>query len=530
MPEESCPTLIAALCDPAAYDHPVEAVRLVQTHISWVLLTGIYAYKIKKPVDFGFLDFSTLEKRRFFCEEELRLNRRLTPNLYVAVVPITGEPAHPRLGGMGRAFEYAVKMKQFDEADSGDRMASDGRLRPQHIDSLAETLATFHAQAARSNAEDHHGLPEAIQKAAEENFSQIHASPATAEDRTRLDALLAWTQAEYERLRQRLWARKQAGFVRECHGDLHLGNLVLIDGRLVPFDCIEFSENLRWIDVISEMAFIVMDLEVKGHRPLAFRLLNRYLEITGDYAGLDLLDYYRVYRALVRAKIASLTRAQSGKDGERDILVQRYRSYVHYAEEAGRRGRPRLIITHGFSGSGKSYLAAQLAEILPAIRLRSDIERKRLADFAESAAIGSELGGGIYTAEMTRLTYEHLLETARNLLATGLSVIVDATFLDRAHRQAQRLLAEELGAGFVILSAQAPVEVLRQRVQTRRAMGTDPSEANLDVLEWQMAHHDPLDQSERAYTLWVDTLNPPQIDAIVDEINRRHQSARGGIG
>jgi aminoglycoside phosphotransferase family enzyme/predicted kinase len=525
MPEASYPTLIAALREPAAYGHPVEAVRLIETHISWVLLTGTYAYKIKKPVDFGFLDFSTLEKRRFFCEEELRLNRRFAPELYLAVLPITGEPAHPTMDGTGKPLEYAVKMKQFDDADSGDRLATDGRLRPEHIDSLAETLATFHDQAARANPEDQHGLPEAVQKAAEENFSQIRAAPAAGQERTPLDELHAWTRAEYQRLQQHLWARKQTGFIRECHGDLHLGNLVLIGERLVPFDCIEFSESLRWVDVISEMAFIVMDLEVGGHRPLAFRLLNRYLEITGDYAGLDLLDYYRVYRALVRAKIASLTRAQSGRDSERDALARRYRSYVRYAEETSRSRRPRLVITHGFSGSGKSYLAARLAETLPAIRLRSDIERKRLADLAGGAATGSTLGGGIYTQDMTRLTYDHLLETARNLLAAGFSVIVDATFLDRARRRAQRLIAEELGAGFAILSTHAPVDVLRQRVETRRAMGTDPSEANLDVLDWQMAHHEPLDEAERASALLVDTRHPPRIEVMADEIRRRFRSA-----
>lgn len=528
MAEESRPPLIAALCDPAAYDHPVKAVRLIETHISWVLLTGTYAYKIKKPVDFGFLDFSTPEKRRFFCEEELRLNRRLASDLYLAVLPITGEPGHPSLGGRGRAFEYAVQMKQFDDADSGDRVAKDGRLRPEHIDRLAETLAAFHAGAARASADDGHGLPDGIQQAAEENFN--HVAPETDAQRTQLDALRAWTRAEYQHLRQRLWARKQAGFVRECHGDLHLGNLVLIGGHLVPFDCIEFSESLRWIDVISEMAFIVMDLEMNGHRPLAFRLLNRYLEITGDYAGLDLLDYYRVYRALVRAKIASLTRAQSLKQAERDTLARRCRAYVAYAVEISRRSRPVLIITHGFSGSGKSYRAAQLAESLPAIRVRSDIERKRLANFASGAASGSELGGGIYTQDMTRLTYEHLLETARSLLAAGFSVIVDATFLDRARRQVQRRLAEDLGVGFLILSAQAPVEVLRERVQARLATGTDPSEASLDVLEWQMAHHDPLDEPERARTLSVDTRTPPDTDAMVEEINRRRRSNRGAIG
>ena len=521
MPEASFPPLIVALCDPATYDPPVEGVRMVETHISWVFLTGTQAYKIKKPVDFGFLDFSTLEKRRFFCEEELRLNRRLAPDIYLSVLPITGQPSHPNLGGSGRAFEYTVKMRQFDEAALGDRLARNGKLMPEHVDRLAEALAAFHGQAARSTATDSHGLPETIQKAAEDNFSHIHASSETSDERDQLDELFVWTGKEYERLRERLWARKRAGFVRECHGDLHLGNLVLIGERLIPFDCIEFSENLRWIDVISEIAFLAMDLEVKGYKPLAFRLLNRYLEITGDYAGLDLLDYYRVYRALVRAKIARLTQAQSRKEDERKALAAQYRSYVDYAEKASRLRRPILLITHGFSGSGKSHLAALIAEGLPAVHLRSDIERKRLTGFGSYEATRSEPGQGIYTEEMTRLTYDRLLDTAKRLLSAGWSVIVDATFLELRYRRAQRALAKEAGAGFLILDAQAPIDLLRRRIQARLERGADPSEANIAVLERQLEHDHPFEEAERPFALAVDTGNPPETETILDEITRR---------
>ena len=522
MPEAFGSPLIAALCNAASSNLPTTGVRVVETHISWVLLTGTHAYKIKKPVNLGFLDFSTLEKRRFFCEEELRLNRRLAPNLYLEVLPITGTLNHPRLGGPGPALEYAVKMWQFDEAGLGDRMASDQRLEDEHIDRLAETLAAFHGQAARSTGADDHGLPRVIQDAAEYNFIHIRPLLETAEELNQLDQLRAWTQQQYKRLQERLRERKNGGFVRECHGDLHLGNLVLIGERLIPFDCIEFSENLRWIDVISEMAFIVMDLEVKGAANLAFRLLNRYLQITGDYTGLDLLDYYLVYRALVRAKIACLTRAQNGKPEKRDALAGQCRAYMAHAASASEHpSHPCLLIMHGYSGSGKSYLAARIAERLPAIHLRSDIERKRLTGLRATTATRDGLGAGIYTEEMTRITYSHLLNTAQHLLADGFSVIVDATFLTCMHRQAQRALAEKIGVPFLIVDVKAPESILCARIGNRLATGTDPSEADIRVLQHQLDHDEPLDATEYAFALTVDTDSEPKIEKIMEEIASR---------
>lgn len=521
IPEPALPPLIAGLLRPEAYPHPADAIRLLETHISWIILAGEFAYKLKKPVDFGFLDFTTPARRRFFCEEELRLNRRYAPALYLAVWSVTGSPQHPRMGGEGDALEYAVRMRRFDDGLLFDRLAGAGGLLPEHMDALAESLAAFHGTIARAAPEDSHGLPERQKQAAELNFSKVSPLAEDPGDAGRLDALLGWTRTEYARLEPRMRGRKQGGYVRECHGDLHLGNIALIDGRPTLFDGIEFNEDLRWIDVLSELAFLVMDLEVHGAPMLAYRLLNRYLEITGDYAGLDLFDYYRLYRAMVRAKIAQLTRVQTGDPGRREELSSRYRAYVDYGLALVRPRRARLLITHGLSGSGKSWRAARLAEGLPAIRLRSDVERKRLAGLPADARTGSAPAAGVYDPDMTERTYRHLAETAASLLAAGHSVIVDAGFLKRRHRDEQRRLAERCGAGFLILDCRASDAVLRQRIRARAAAGTDPSEADETVLDYQMAHREALDGDERAGALTVEGEGDAAVEALLAAVRER---------
>ena len=338
MPDTLPPLVRALLDDPACYNHPVETVQLVETHISWVLLTGSYAYKIKKPVDLGFLDFSTLALRYQDCLEELRLNRRLAAEYYLEVVAICGNPAHPRINGSGEILEYAVKMRQFPMAATLDKLAERGELGNEQIDELAARLAHFHTfECERASADSSWGEPDAIARPVEENFRTLSAWLADPAESARLRQLQDWCDAEHARLAPLMAVRKQSGWVRECHGDLHLGNLAWVDGQLLIFDCLEFSPALRWIDVISEVAFCYMDLLQKSNQfpsadalslqglwddhllplrgrievgvgkftALAARFLNAWLEATGDYQGVGLLRYYAVYRALVRAKVAA---------------------------------------------------------------------------------------------------------------------------------------------------------------------------------------------------------------------------------
>lgn len=481
-------TQIAALLSTLAA--PAE---LVETHISWVLLAGTDAWKIKKPVDFGFLDFSTVEKRRFCCEEELRLNRRLAPQLYLEVVPITLDGSQPRLGGSGPVLDWAVHMRRFAATEQLDAMLAAGRLEPCHIDAAALCIAAFHAGLAGIGGDSPLGSAEAIHAPARQNFVQVRAGLSEPADLARLAQLEAWSEAEFARLEDVFAQRRADGFVRECHGDLHLGNLAWHEGAVLPFDCIEFNENLRWVDVQSEIAFLAMDLHDR-HRPdLAWRFLNAYLEHSGDYAGLALFRYYQVYRALVRAKVAILGGNLAG-----------CREYLDLAHTFIAPPTPLLAITHGLSGSGKSTLAGQLGEELGAIRLRSDVERKRLAGLAARQSSGSPLGGGIYSGDWHRRTYRHLEELAQTIVSAGYRVIVDAAFLKQAERENFMALAESWGATGLILDIQAPAELLRERIEARRQAGSDASEATLAVLEKQLEDDEPLSEKEQSRAVVAD--------------------------
>ena len=498
------PSLIRNLLDPAAYDHPVAAVELLETHISWLLLTGEYAYKIKKPVDFGFLDFSTLAQRRHYCQEELRLNRRLAPALYLAVVAITGSPAAPRLSGPGSAIEYAVKMRQFSQESLMTRVLARGRLQPEQLDTLAGHIAAFHAQAECAGPDSPYGTAENVWQPVAQNFAQIRPHLSNPDQLARLQSLQEWSEAAYHRLRDTLAQRKAQGFIRECHGDLHLGNMVLLDGRITPFDCLEFNAGLRWIDVMSEVAFLTMDLHARGHPALAHRFLNRYCESSGDYSGLRLLRFYQVYRALVRAKVACLRLTQSGLNETEAAATRRdAHRYLALAQDYTRSTPRPLLITHGLSGSGKTHNTQDLVETHGAVRIRSDVERKRLFGLPPGARSHAGLDQGLYRPEASRRTYERLAALAQEVLEAGLPVIVDATFLKREQRAAFRALARRLGLPFIILDFQAPPALLRQRIKARAAAERDASEATVAVLERQLATAEPLGKNEADQILTV---------------------------
>ena len=493
--------LITALRDPSCYPHPVRHVDVIETHISWVLLTGDYAYKIKKPVTLGFLDFSSLEARRHYCDEELRLNRRTAPQLYLEVAAITGSVSRPAIGGVGNAIEYAVRMRQFPEDALLDRMARGATLQPYHLDHLAQRLAEFHSQIGRASAGTAFGSPQCVLDNASRNFSEIELLAPIEHDLQLLRRLRDWTGNEHASLTAVLDSRKLDGFVRECHGDLHLGNIALIDDVPTPFDCIEFNADFRWIDVMNEIAFLVMDL--LGHRlpRLAFRFLNAYLEITGDYAGVRVLRFYLVYRALVRAKVTCI-RAQQPGIGDDDMrhAGQIFRNRLQLAQRLAAWSRPALIIMHGLSGSGKTTVSQALLETFGAVRLRSDIERKRLHGLKAAVRTGSSIETGIYAVSATEGTYGQLARSARELLMAGYPVIVDATFLKHPDRDAFRRLASGTGVPFAMASCVAQEATLRERVAKRDSEGKDASEAGVAVLERQLATQDLLakDESELA--------------------------------
>lgn len=470
-----------------------------ETHISWVLLAGNDAYKIKKAVDLGFLDFSTLEKRRFYCEEELRLNRRLAPDLYLGVVAIGGSPERPLIGGEP-AIEYAVHMRRFPRAAMMDRLLADGEITPAHIDSLAATVARFHAALPPAAADTPFGSPAVIQEAVLENFAQLAPSLDTPADLALLEKVRLASAREFTAGEQQFRQRKASGCVRECHGDLHLGNIVLLDDAPVPFDGIEFSATLRWIDVISEIAFTVMDLLERGHPQFAWRFLDKYLGHTGDYAGVGVLHYYLAYRAMVRAKVAAI-RAGQEDAAQATKELQACHDYLALAHDCLLRRHPALIITYGLPGCGKSTFAQLALERLGAIRIRSDVERKRLFGLTALADSKSQTGGGIYGEEATRRTYERLHELARGLLVSGFPVIVDAAFLRHEERENFSALAGEMDVPFVIASVQADEKVLMERLALRRNRADDASEADTEVLRLLQTAQEPLREEELATTV-----------------------------
>lgn len=493
--------LIRQLDNPACYDHPVEPIRHIETHISHILLAGAYAYKIKKALNLGFLDFRTLEQRLLACQEEVRLNQRLAPHIYLGVAPITGTPEAPQVNGTGKPIEYAVKMRQFPPDATLDRLDSDGQLTRTHIEAIGRTLAHFHQfDCARADPHSSWGDPEQTWQPIAQNFVQISPLLTDSAAQRQLEDLQQWSESEHRRLVPLMIERKRAGFIRECHGDLHLGNLAWVDAQLLVFDCLEFDPALRWIDVQSELAFCTMDLMQRGHMDMAWLLLNSWLEHTGDYAGLALLRYYAVYRALVRAKIAVVRASQTrGMDATRAqadthaLLALATRLTVHPWPL-------RLDITHGLSGSGKTTITHTLMQTPGAIRLRSDVERKRLAGVDALAASGSMTGQGLYTDDATRRTYIHLAQLAGTLLDAGWPVIVDATFIAWGQRDRFRALAHAHDVPFHILDFEVAEATLRDRIIKRGTLARDASEAGLDVLQHQIDTAEPLTKSEQDYT------------------------------
>jgi len=513
----------AALLDPSCYPHAVERVELIETHISWVFLAGDCAYKVKKPLRLGFLDFSTLESRRFYCREELRLNRRTAPELYLEVVPISGSPDAPRIDGRGAAIEYALRMRRFAQEALADRIAKQGQLNSDRVGAIAAALAVFHAAIAVAEPDDEWGSPEGVAAPALANFEQIAELNPYSPDAPRLERLRSWTSGEAHRLSGSFAARKRDGFVRECHGDLHLGNIVFLEGRPVPFDCIEFNPELRWIDVINEAAFLVMDLLDHRLDAAAWRFLNAYLEATGDYAGLNVLRFYCVYRAMVRAKIACIRARQSpGAEPDRRALREEYRGYLALAESLAAGARGGVVLMHGPAGSGKTTISQILLERAGALRVRSDVERKRLHGLAAAARTHAAPYAGIYAPETTQATYDALERIARDIVAAGRVAIVDAAFLRRAERDRFRALAAALGVPLVIASCFAAEGTLRARVARRQATMSDASEAGVAVLEVQLASAEPLTAEETAVTVAVDSeVQTSGLSTTLDEIIAR---------
>jgi len=504
------PALIQSLKNPTLFAHKVEYFKIIETHISWVVLTGGYAYKIKKPVNLGFLDFSSLEKRLHFCHEELRLNARLAKGIYLDVVAITGTEESPEINGSGAAIEYAVKMRQFDPDKTFDQLLKKNQLTTQHIKQTAKIISAFHGTIEKVADDTKFGRADTVMLPVQENFKQISQLKGIKKPEI-LDYLLDWSEQQQCALQSVFNHRKRNGFIRLCHGDLHLANIALIDEQIVPFDGIEFNPTLYWIDVISDIAFLVMDLQHKQQSDLAFQFLNEYLQQTGDYGGLKLLAFYLHYRAMVRAKVSAITASQKPDSKEGQLALADYHGYLKLAVQYTQSATPFMIIMHGVSGSGKSWLSEQMIEHFPAIRIRSDIERKRL--YSSSSEQKSDVDR-MYSRQASLLTYERLQQLATEIINSGYSVIVDATFLQQQMRQQFFQLAEQSAIPFRIVHTFSDQHTLLNRVKNRAGQEDNVSDADQQVLQQQLSNSKALTRDELDYTIEIDTTGATDLSPL----------------
>ena len=510
------PLFIQAMLKPEFYDHPVDTCELIETHISWVILTGDFVYKIKKPINLGFVDFSTLEKRKFYCDEELRLNRRLAPNIYLDVIPISGTSENPVLEGKEKAFEYTVKMQQFSHNMQLDQVLARNELRHDMVESFANLIAEFHQHIDIADSTSHFGEPEQVYQPAKENFIQIRD---LISDKSKIDLLSKierWTEDSFNEIKNIFDQRKEKGFIRECHGDLHLRNLAWHENKPLAFDCLEFNENFRWIDVASEIAFLIMDLDVNNQPEFAHHFLNKYLELTGDYEGCSVLRFYLVYRTMVRAKVDAIRAAQEGiSQQESDEANAEIVNYLQLALTYTHKIKPFIIITHGMSASGKSTISQPLLEKLGAIRIRADVERKRLFNIKAEQNSSANIQQGIYTKQATHETYSKLLELTQRIIDAGLPVIVDATFSTIEQRTLFKKIASQKQVRFIILNFITSEETLKQRIRNRTK---DVSDADITVLENQIKNWHPIEQNEEKYSFSINTEEQLDIEELLSRL------------
>jgi uncharacterized protein len=517
--------LIAAFA--TALQRECGSVRMFETHISCVIVAAGLAYKFKKAVRLAFLDFSSLEKRRFYCDEELRLNRRLAPEIYLSVVAFCGEPENPVASGEGSPLEYAVKMRAFGQDALWSERIGQGVLTAFEVDGLAHRLDAFHRDAHPAPEDSSWCTPDALERLASENFSELAALAADASTRKDITWLRQSVSLQAKQLHPVFLQRKQAGGIRECHGDLHCANVITVDGQPTAFDCIEFNDSMRWIDVMNDLAFLCMDLECRGGGDLAATLLNAYLERCGDYAGLRVFRYYKTLRAVIRCKVAWLRATQLGRDvADASGYQAQGQTYLDFAIESIRGVQPVIMITHGLPGCGKSTFSELAGELLGAVRIRSDVERKRLHGLAATDRSGLE---SLYGVSATERTYAHLATLAEQVAAAGWPVVIDAAFLRREQRQPFRLLAARLGIPFFIFDLHASEGTLRRRVAARKEQNRDASDAGVRVLLSQLAQARPLDADEMSDCIEVDTdagIDPGQAREKCEPILRLRQSVR----
>ncbi|MDZ8031198.1 AAA family ATPase [Nostoc sp. DedSLP04] len=505
MTEATLPAFIEQMLQAGFYPHKVtEPIQLVQTHASYVLLTGDYAYKLKKSVNFGFLDFSTLDKRQHFCQEELRLNQRGAGELYLEALPITLVGEQYQLGGTSKAVEYALKMRQFPQESLLSILFEEGKLNETLLNELGRVVAQYHAQAQTNDYIRTFGEVPNIRAAFDENYQQTEKYIGGPQTQAQFTETKQYTDKFFAERPELFASRIHNGYIRECHGDLHLRNIAQWHDKILLFDCIEFNESFRFVDVMYDVAFTVMDLEAGQRQDLGNGFLNTYIEQTGDWEGLQVLPLYLSRQAYVRAKVTSfLLDDPSVPATVKEEATKTATDYYKQAWEYTKPKQGQLILMSGLSGSGKSTTARHLARQQGAIHLRSDAVRKHLGGIP----LWEKGGNDLYTPEMTEKTYTRLLELGIILAKQGFSVILDAKYDKQQLRQEAIAQATKHQLPLQIIQCTAPLEVLKERLNNRTG---DIADATADLLASQIKQAEPFTEEEQPYVKIWDTTQPQQ--------------------
>ncbi|MEB3160043.1 MAG: AAA family ATPase [Synechocystis sp.] len=500
-PQHQFQSLMQAMQEPSFYPHAVETpITCLQTHCSAVFLTGKYAYKLKKPVDFGFLDYSTPAKRQHFLQEELRLNLPIAPDIYRQVLPLYYQHNQWHWGAKtGHAEDYVLQMQQFPQHCLLSSLFEQKKLTDDHIIRLGKRVAEFHQQTPTNEEIMSFGDPDVIWRSVANNFKATEKYIGIVQSQQQFNQIKQFCETFYQQHLDWFKERQTQGKIRECHGDLHLNNLCDWQGKIQLFDRIEFNQPFRFVDVMYDVAFTVMDLDAKNRSDWAYLFLNTYLEQTGDWQGLKILPFYLCRQAYVRAKVTSfLLDDQNLTDQDKQIALNSAQHYYTLAWQYSQRKPGRIILMSGLSGSGKSTLAQPLSLQLPAVWIRSDAVRKQLGGIALHQTGDQEL----YTPAMTGRVYQTLFTLGKRVRDAGFNVILDAKFDRIQWRSPFVKFAEDQGVNLRIIHCQAPMNVLKQRLHHRQG---DISDATVDLLAEQQATWQDFTESEQSFVIEVNT-------------------------
>jgi aminoglycoside phosphotransferase family enzyme/predicted kinase len=500
-----------ALADPTFYPHRATNIQVEETHISKVFLTGDFAYKVKKPVNLGFLDFTTLKKRRHYCKQEVLLNQRLSKGVYLDVVAITREPTAYMLNGPGEPVEYAVKMRQLPREKTMLELLLRGKLSGAMVQELVDVLVRFYQKARKGPEIEVMGSREMVEINTREDFTQTEPFVPEILNQKKFSRLNQAVRTFLSNHEQLFNHRIETGFIRDCHGDLRLGHIYFLDHSdsltgIQIIDCIEFNERFRYGDVAEDLAFLAMDLDYHGFAEVSQELITAYAQAANDPEVFLLLDFYKCYRAHVRCKVECLRQAVGDLPAKKARVVEeRAQRYFDLASwYAASFNRPTLWIVCGLIGSGKSTIAAELAKPLTVKVLSSDFIRKKMFGFSPQEPALAAFEEGLYTPVVTARTYQNMLLQAKVEISNGNSVILDATFGKRQHRETFRHLAQEMGANVIFVECLCPDSELRKRLAGRQGKITI-SDARLQHLEAQRHVFEPLNELEDSIHVRVRT-------------------------